>query len=113
MQEFEITRFFEQFADAPRELAHLEAHFKGHNALLCALLDEADDSGFSLHQWVEALVVLSQWLDARGLTVSTEESLGYVSCAAASADSGGTLSHLPSLVSDFLEQYGCERSVEK
>ena len=113
MQEFETTRFFEQFADSPHELACLKAHFEGKDALLRALLDEADESVFSLHQWVEALVVLSQWLEGHHLTLSTEESLGYVSCAAASADSGANLSHLPSLVSDFLEQYGCERSVGK
>ena len=113
MQDCETTRFFEQFSDFPQGLAHLDAHFKGKDALFGALLDEVDESGFSLYQWVEALVVLSQWLDARDLTLSTEESLGYVSCAAASAGSAANLSHLSSLVSDFLEQYGCERSVKK
>jgi len=45
--------------------------------------------------------------------LSAEESLGYVSCAAASTGSAANLSHLPSLVGDFLEQYGCERAVKK
>jgi hypothetical protein len=113
MQEFETTSFWVQFADSPSVLAYLEAHFKNEDTLQRALLDEADESHFSLHQWVEALVVLSQWLEVHGLHISLEDNIGYVSCAAASAGSGASLSHLPSLVHDLLDQYGCERAVKK
>lgn len=113
MQEFETTSFWVQFADSPCVLSYLEAHFKDEDALQHALLEEADDSHFSLHQWVEALIVLSQWLEVHCLALSIEDNIGYVSCAAISAGSGASLSHLPSLVHDNLEQYGCERAVER
>ncbi len=113
MQEFEKTNFWVQFADSPSVLAYLQAHFKDEDAMQHALLDAADESDFSLHQWVEALIVSSQWLEVHCLTLSIEDNIGYVSCAAASAGSGANFSHLPSLVHDLLEQYGCERAVKK
>lgn len=113
MQEFETTSFWAQFADSPCLLAYLEAHFEGVDALQRVLLEEADNSDFSLHQWVESLVVLSQWLEVHGFSLSIEDHIGYVSCSVASAGPGANLSHLPSLVHDFLEQYGCERAVKK
>lgn len=114
MQEFDTIRFLEQCADSPVVQVYFETNFCGEAALLSALLDEVDESVFSLRQWVEALVVLSQWLEERGLALSIEERLGYVSCAAASAGSAaGALSDLSSLVGDFLGQYGCERAVKK
>lgn len=78
-----------------------------------ALLQEVDESVFSLIDWVESLVVLHRWLDANDLTLLSEYSLGYISCAAKSVGSDAALTHLPSLVHDFLEQYGCERAVRK
>ena len=111
MQEFETTSFWVQFSDSPGVLAYLEAHFKDEDTLQRVLLDEADGSHFALHHWVEELIVLSQWLEVHGLELSQEDNIGYVSCAAISAGSGASLSHLPSLVHDHLEQYGCERAV--
>mgnify|MGYP001075583129 CR=1 FL=1 len=111
MQEFETTSFWAQFADSPGVLSYLEAHFKGVDALQHALLEEADESAFSLHQWVEALIVLSQWLEVHGFDLSIEDHIGYVSCATAAA--GANLTSLPSLVEDLLEQHGCERAVKK
>lgn len=113
MLEFETTSFWVQFADSPCVLSYLEAHFKGADDLQRALLEEADEGVFSLHQWVEALIVLSQWLEVHGLHLSIEDHIGYVSCAVASAGAGANLTHLPSLVEDLLEQYGCERAVKK
>ncbi|MFQ3240453.1 MAG: hypothetical protein ACI9A1_001943 [Lentimonas sp.] len=113
MKEFETTGFWVQFADSPNVLSYLEAHFQGADSLQRALLNEADGSDFSLHQWVEALVVLSQWLEVHGFTLSIEDSLGYVSCACASAGPAAALSHLPSLVHDMLQLYGCDRAVKK
>ena len=77
------------------------------------LFQEVDESGFSLADWVESLLVLYKWLDEKELTLSPQSGLGYISCAAKSVDSSSTLIHLPSLIDDFLEQYGCERAVEK
>ena len=113
MQEFETTSFWVQFADSPGMLAYLEAHFKGVDALQHALLEEADGSAFSLYQWVEALIVLSQWLEVHGLSLSIEDHIGYVSCATAAEGAGANLTHLPGLVHDLLEQHGCERAVKK
>jgi hypothetical protein len=113
MGEFDTTSVWEQFADSPAALAYLEAHFKGEAALQHLLLEEVDDSHFSLQQWVEALIVLQQWLGARGLELPLKDSIGYVSCAAAAAGAGASLSHLPSMVDDLLEAYGCDRAVKK
>ena len=113
MQEFETTSFWVQFADSPCVLPYLEAHFKGADALQHALLEEADDSAFSLHQWVEALIVLSQWLEVHGFDLSIEDHIGYVSCATVAAGSAVHLTHLPGLVEDLLERHGCERAVKK
>lgn len=113
MPEFETTNCWVQFADCPNVLAYLDAHFKDADDLLPALLEQVDESDFSLSDWMEALIVLNQWLEERSLYLPTNDNIGYVSCAAASAGAGAHLSHLPSLVADLLEQYGCERAVKK
>ena len=113
MSEFETSKCWEQFADSPSVLAYLDAHFKGAADLLPALLEQVDESDFSLRDWMEALLVLNQWLEERGLNLPISDNIGYVSCAVASAGTGAHLSHLPSLVADLLEQYGCERAVKK
>ena len=113
MPEFEITKCWDEFADSPSVLAYLDAHFKGAEDLQRALLEEVDESDFSLRDWIEALLVLNQWLEERSLNLPFNDNIGYVSCAGASAGAGAHLSHLPSLVADLLEQYGCERAVEK
>jgi hypothetical protein len=113
MSEFETSKCWEQFANSPSVLAYLDAHFEGADDLLRALLEEVDESDFSLHDWMEALLVLNQWLEERGLNLPIRDNIGYVSCAVASAGTGAHLSHLPSLVADLLEQYGCERAVKK
>lgn len=113
MSDFETTNCWVQFADSPRVLAYLDAHFKGAEDLLPALLEQVDESDFSLRDWMEALIVLNQWLEERSLNLPTNDNIGYVSCAVASAGAGAHLSHLPSLVRDLLEQYGCERAVKK
>jgi len=113
MSDFETTNCWVQFADSPRVLAYLDAHFKGAEDLLPALLEQVDESDFSLRDWMEALIVLNQWLEERSLNLPTNDNNGYVSCAVASAGAGAHLSHLPSLVHDLLEQYGCERAVKK
>ena len=107
--------FKEQFADSPQLLAFWEAHFAGpENAVARHRLLEVSDSGsFSLRPWVESLHTLQAWLDARGLELSTEDQFGYVGCAGESAGAAANLTHLPSLVADMLEAYGCERAVRR
>lgn len=107
--------FQRQFADSPKLLAYLEANFSGDDnaALRCQLMEAADESPFSLRQWVESLRTLQSWLDARGLDMPMEDQLGYVCCAGESAGSGANLTHLPALVADMLEAYGCDRAEKK
>ena len=64
--------FNEQFADSPQLVAFLEAHFAGieNTPARRQLLEAADESEFSLHQWVESLSTAQAWLDARGLELS-------------------------------------------
>jgi hypothetical protein len=105
--------FKQQFADSPQLLVLLEAAFSGaENAVARAqLLELADESPFSLRQWVEALHTHSAWLDAHGLHMSLEDQLGYICCAGESASAGAHLTLLPALVEDMLEAYGCERAI--
>ena len=106
--------FSEQFGDSPQLVAFLEAHFAGiENApAMRQLLEAADESEFSLHQWVESLSIAQAWLDARGLELAIGEQIGYVCCAGEAAGAGASLTHLPSLVAEMLETYGCERATE-
>lgn len=92
----------------------LMKHFMSDDATFREILfQEVDKSGFSLIDWRDSLVILYRWLDQEGLILSPRDSLGYVSCAAKSVENSSSLSHLPSLVHDFLEQYGCELAVKK
>ena len=114
MQEHKAVNILEQFGEFPSILAYFKKHFKDENALLQnTLLNAVDESEFSLHEWIESLLVMDQWLEQNSLTLSTENSIEYVSCAATAV--GGTLNlcHLPTVVNDFLEQYGCEQAVKK
>ncbi|MDQ8194715.1 hypothetical protein QEH59_09775 [Coraliomargarita sp. SDUM461004] len=104
--------FKQQFADSPQLLAFLEANFTGAEraAVRQQLFNSTDESAYSLRQWVESLRTVRAWLDARGLEMSLEDELGYVCCAGEAAGAGANLTHLPTLVADMLESYGCERA---
>ena len=106
--------FNEQFADSPQLVVFLEAHFNGieNNSVRRQLLEAVDVSEFSLQQWVESLSIAQSWLDARGLELAMGEQIGYVCCAVEAAGAGASLTHLPSLVAEMLETYGCERATE-
>jgi hypothetical protein len=106
--------FRREFADSPKLLAYLEANFSGDSqmSIRAQLLEAADESDFSLRQWVESLRTIQCWLDARGLAMPLEDQIGYICCASESAASGANLTHLPALVADMLEAYGCERADE-
>ena len=107
-----IDIFNEQFADSPKLVALLEAYFVGaENAeVRHQLLEATDESEFSLHQWVDSLSIVIAWLDSRGLELAMKEQIGYVCCAGEAAGAGANLTHLPSLVAEMLETYGCERA---
>ena len=77
------------------------------------LFREVDESSFTLTDWLDSLSVLYHWLAANKLSLSPGDGIGYVSCTAKSVGSSPSLNHLPSLVLDFLNQYGCERATEK
>ena len=106
--------FNEQFADSPQLVTFLESHFEGIENTLARrqLLEAADESEFSLHQWVESLSIVKTWLDVRGLVLAMGDQIGYVCCAGEAAGAGASLTHLPSLVAEMLEAYGCERATE-
>ena len=106
--------FNEQFADSPLLVAFLETHLTGieNTSVRRQLLEAADDSEFSLYQWVESLSITQAWLDARGLELAMGEQIGYVRCACEAARAGASLTHLPSLVAEMLEAYGCERATD-
>ena len=113
MQEQKVVNILEQFREFPSLLKYLNKHFdNGDEVLQKTLLNSVDESEFSLHEWVESLLLIDQWLEQNNLILSTRNSIEYISCAAAAGKSPG-LCHLPSVVSDFLEQYGCELAVKK
>ncbi len=84
-----------------------------NSTLIKGLLREVDESSFVLADWLDSLAVLYMWLNEKGLILPPEEGLSYIECAAKSVSSSAMLTHLPSLVDDFLEQYGCDRAVKK
>ena len=104
------TDFKTLLASWPEFLKYLE---KQEPTFRQKLLREVDENNFSLTDWVESLILLDRWLDTKGLTLSSTNRLGYVSCAAKSVGDGSSLSHLPSVVEEFLKQYGCELAVKK
>jgi hypothetical protein len=107
-----IDIFNEQFADSPKLVDLLEAYFTGdgNTEVRHQLLEAIDESEFSLHQWVDSLSIVIAWLDNRGLELAMKEQIGYVCCAGEAAGVGANLTHLPSLVAEMLETYGCERA---
>jgi len=107
--------FHKMFADSPQLIALLDAKFGGseNEASRDRLLELVDESDYSLRHWVESVRTVQAWLDTHGLEMSTEDQLGYICCAGESAGAGSNLSHLPSLVADVLNAYGCERALKK
>ena len=112
IKESEIEIIKQQCGDSPQLLTFLEANFgdEANIELRIRLLESADESPFSLRQWVESLRSLRAWLDVRRLEMSLEEQLGYVSCACETSEASAHLTYLPALVDEMLELYGCERA---
>jgi len=109
-----VALFVDQVGDSPASMAYLEAHFNDTDPeAVDALLALVDESVYSLREWVRALREVGHWLDARNMRMEMIDQIGYISCAAASAGAGANMSHLPSLVDDMLQAYGCERAVKR
>ena len=107
-----IDIFNEQFANSPKLVVLLETYFAGveNTEVWHQLLEATDESEFSLHQWVDSLSIVTAWLDSRGLELAMKEQIGYVCCVGEAAGAGANFTHLPSLVAEMLETYGCERA---
>jgi hypothetical protein len=105
-------RLVEEVADSPELLGYLETHFsEPGGGLAVRLIDAADESPFPLRQWLEALLVFDQWLDARGLRLPIEPQIGYVACSAEAGCAYPTLTQLPFQVGEMLEHYGCDEAI--
>lgn len=114
MQKQNTVNIRDKFAGTPSLQKFVTTHFEGENvALQNTLFDAVDTSAFSLHEWVESLTAMEQWLEQNNLILSIKSSIEYVSCAAAAVETSANQSHLPSVVKDFLDQYGCESAVKK
>jgi hypothetical protein len=114
MHEKAYESLIEQFGDNPAIVAYLESRLcDADQPAVDALFEFVDDGDFSLSEWFEALIVFDQWLDAQNSTIALDDQVGYLSCAAASAGAGSNLSHLPTLLEDMLQTYGCERAIKK
>lgn len=112
MKEIGSENFLKQFADSPARLAWLEACLPDRGSVR-ALLDVVDESAYSLRQWVDAFMVVGQWLHARGLRASFQDQLGYVSCACEAAGAGANLTTLTAIVSEMLDEHGFECAVKE
>jgi len=112
MKKIGMDDFLTQFADSPARLAWVEACLSDRDSVR-ALLDAVDESPYSLRQWVDAFIIVGQWLDARGLCASFRDQLGYVSCACEAAGAGANLTTLSAVVSEMLDDYGFECAVKK
>mgnify|MGYP000095633209 FL=1 len=98
----------------PRLVAWLEAHFTEENeGAAKKLIDAADDSSYTLRQWIESLVVLGEWLHSHHFEAALEDQIGYVGCACASVSSTAGFHSLALLVEEMLSEYGFERAVPK
>lgn len=112
MKEIGTENFLRQFADSPARLAWVEACLSDQ-ASVRAVLAAVDESPYSLRQWVDAFIIVGQWLDARGLHASFLDQLGYVSCACEATGAGANLTTLTAVVSEMLDDYGFECAVKK
>ena len=109
-----LQKLWAPLTHSPKLVAFADAQFGlGHDAQRDQLLGYVDESPFSLLDWIEALKLLGHWLDAHDQKMEVEDQLGYVSCAVEAVGADAQLTHLPTLVSEMLSQYGCERAVEK
>lgn len=111
MDAIQLEPLFRQLSGSPRRLAWVEAYLTEQESV-STLLEVVDESPYSLRHWVDALIVLGQWMQVRGLRATLQDQLGYVGCACEAAGSGANLTTLPAIVSEMLDEHGFEGAVE-
>jgi len=114
MKRFDSDCIREQFGDAPTLVAWVEGHLIEHGGTLSTtLVDAVDESPFSLRQWVEALVVMGEWLQSHRYAADLDDQIGYIGCACASVRTNPVEESLPFLVEEMLAEYGFDRANPK
>ena len=77
------------------------------------LAELVDESAYDLRSWVQSLLIMGHWLDARSLSLSMKQ-LAYVCCAAGLERAARSVAASNySLMQDFLDLYGCEQARKK
>lgn len=101
-------------AVTPRLEDYVATRLSGDDGvLLDLLLSEAEESPYPLQQWLEALLLVDQWLNEYGLLLSLENQIGYVACSAQAGSAYATLTQLSVQVAEMLESYGCDAAQSK
>ncbi len=109
-----MIALIKEAAVTPRLEGYVATHFSGDDgALLDLLLSEAEESPYPMQQWLEALILVDQWLNERGLSLPLENQIGYVACSAEAGSAYATLTQLSVQVAEMLENYGCDTAQSK
>lgn len=112
MKENALESFLKQFADSPARLAWVEAYLSDPEPAR-ELLSAIDESPYGLPQWVDAFIVMGEWLDAHGKSSAFQEQLGYLHCACEAAGAGANFTTLSTVLSEMLETYGFDQAQPK
>lgn len=114
MRDGRYDQFRKSFLGTPELLAYLDANFSDDDTgALNELLESIDESNFSAHAWTEALIVFERWLRKESLDLPITDQIAYICCSVESVKAGGNLEHLPAVVMEMLEQYGCANAVKR
>jgi hypothetical protein len=109
-----MTALIREAAVTPLLEGYVATHFSGNDGFLLNLLfSEAEESPYSLQQWLESLLLFDQWLDRCGLFLPLENQIGYVACSAEAGSAYATLTQLSVQVAEMLENYGCDEAQPK
>jgi hypothetical protein len=76
------------------------------NEAVAHVLQEVDDSMYSLTSWLAGLRVLQRWLAVRGQAASLVYQCGFLSCCAEFAERNPTRPSLAEVVEDMLDDHG-------
>jgi len=70
------------------------------------LLDQVDESPYSLQEWEESLRYFQGWLQKQARTAELETMVGYINCCIASIQQTPGLPNLKDTLADMLEHHG-------
>ena len=79
----------------------------GHQAIE-NLFKSVDDSPYSLHEWIDAVQLFSEWLEERDRESPWPTMLGYLRCCSESPENKDIKNNLVTLLSDMLKAHGYE-----